>query len=248
MQLVDGLLRLRVVGHLHESEAARPARLAVGDDLSATNRAIFLEQLQEVIGRGIPGEVAYVNVLRHQNTFRDDQPPGNTRPPSRADVHPGSLATNWHGPGPNHSTDPAENPPPDDPLAACCFSGHPEGQRRDITSRPPLPRQWTADQETSWARNNVPSLAMITRGADRTDPVPPNPDPSLGIFRGSLYRQRGTPPSKNAEPEVAEIGKSTSRTLARGRDGSPDDHGPAPRGRLPCKQNCIPTAGTPVKR
>src|SRR5438132_5466275 len=35
VQLLDGLLRLRVVFHLHEAEAARASGLAVGNHLSA---------------------------------------------------------------------------------------------------------------------------------------------------------------------------------------------------------------------
>lgn len=69
MQAVDRRLSFRVVGHLDKPEPARPAGFAVRNDLCADYLPVLLKQLEQVVGRGIPREVADVNVLRHQRTF-----------------------------------------------------------------------------------------------------------------------------------------------------------------------------------
>src|SRR5262245_27424087 len=66
IQALDGLLRLRVVFHLDEPEAARPAGLAVGDHLDAGHLAELAEQLEQIVAGRIPHEVAHVDILRHQ--------------------------------------------------------------------------------------------------------------------------------------------------------------------------------------
>src|SRR5262249_11850849 len=63
---VDGLLGLGVIIHFDEPEAARTAGLAVGDDLGAGDFPVLLEKGQQVVGAGIPNEIANVNVLRHR--------------------------------------------------------------------------------------------------------------------------------------------------------------------------------------
>src|SRR5205085_223677 len=57
----DGLVA--AVLHLHEPEAARAARLPVGDDLGLGDPAVLPEQLAEVVRGGVEGEVADVDVL-----------------------------------------------------------------------------------------------------------------------------------------------------------------------------------------
>src|SRR5260370_37734377 len=61
----DGLLGLFVVTHFHEAESPGSAGLAVCDDLSLRPLAMLLEQGQQLVGRHVPGEVADMNVLRH---------------------------------------------------------------------------------------------------------------------------------------------------------------------------------------
>src|SRR5262249_17987158 len=63
VQGVDGRLRLGVVVHLDEAEAARAAGFAIGDDLGPSDRPVLLEQRQQVVGRGVPRQVADVDVL-----------------------------------------------------------------------------------------------------------------------------------------------------------------------------------------
>src|SRR5207245_5752193 len=68
---LDGLLRLRVVFHLHEAEAARASGLAVGNHLSAAHLAVLAEQFQEIVVGRVPHEIADIDILRHsEKPFR----------------------------------------------------------------------------------------------------------------------------------------------------------------------------------
>src|SRR5262249_43151976 len=55
--------------HRPARNAQAVAGRAVGDDLGPPHRPMFLEQGQQIVGRGIPCEVADINVLRHRRTF-----------------------------------------------------------------------------------------------------------------------------------------------------------------------------------
>src|SRR5262249_24519658 len=57
----DGLLA--PLAHLHEAEAPRAAGVPVADDLGAGDRAVRREQLAQVVGGGLEGQVADVDVL-----------------------------------------------------------------------------------------------------------------------------------------------------------------------------------------
>src|SRR5438876_7845050 len=65
VQFLDGLLRLRVVLHFDEAEAARASRLAVGDHLSAAYLAVLAEQFQQNTVDRIPHEIADIDYVRH---------------------------------------------------------------------------------------------------------------------------------------------------------------------------------------
>src|SRR5262249_5088683 len=84
--LVDGQRAALVVGpveggdrlvaalaHLYEGEAPRAAGVAVADDLGPGHAAVLAEDLQEVIGGGLEGEVSDVNVLAHHASFAGSQ-------------------------------------------------------------------------------------------------------------------------------------------------------------------------------
>src|SRR5262249_35282021 len=61
---VEGADRLvAAVGHLDEAEAARTAGFAVGDDLGTGHGAVLREQLAQVVGGRLEGQVADVDVL-----------------------------------------------------------------------------------------------------------------------------------------------------------------------------------------
>src|SRR5262249_59327527 len=55
---VDGLVA--ALGHLDAAEAARAAAFPVGDDLGAGDRAKRREQLTQVVGGGLAGQVGNV--------------------------------------------------------------------------------------------------------------------------------------------------------------------------------------------
>jgi hypothetical protein len=69
IQSLDCSLGFGIVLHFHETKAARPAGFLVHDHLSPIDRAVFLEQGQQIVCRGFPDQVADVNILRHRNTF-----------------------------------------------------------------------------------------------------------------------------------------------------------------------------------
>src|SRR5262249_30991165 len=77
VERLDRRRGLAVVGHFDEPEAPRAARLPVGDDLGLRHRPVLLEQTQQVVGAGIPDEIADVDVLRHRRSdpFRAPGPP-----------------------------------------------------------------------------------------------------------------------------------------------------------------------------
>jgi len=58
----DGRLRLRVIGHLHEAEAAGLAGKLVGDYSGRINLAVGAEKLPEVFVLAVKRKIAYVNV------------------------------------------------------------------------------------------------------------------------------------------------------------------------------------------
>ena len=65
---VDGALG--VVGvHFHEAEAARPSSLPIGDDLRVSHLPVRLEQRQQIVGTGLPRQIADVKSLRHANGY-----------------------------------------------------------------------------------------------------------------------------------------------------------------------------------
>src|SRR5205814_2122712 len=66
VEAIDRSLRFLVVVHDDEAEAARAARLSVRDHLRLAHRPVLPEQSQQVVGGGVPHEVAAVNVLRHR--------------------------------------------------------------------------------------------------------------------------------------------------------------------------------------
>src|SRR5262249_32057036 len=55
--------------HLHKTEAARTAGLAIGNHLRSRHIPVLLEQGQQVVGGGIPRKVADVDILRHLKTL-----------------------------------------------------------------------------------------------------------------------------------------------------------------------------------
>src|SRR5437764_366199 len=60
VERVDRGLGPGVVGHLDEAEAAAPVRHAVHDHLGRLDRAILLEELDQIIRRRVVGQVAHV--------------------------------------------------------------------------------------------------------------------------------------------------------------------------------------------
>src|SRR5262249_46403210 len=91
VEAIDRSLRFLVVVHDDEPEPARAARFSVRDHLRLGHRAVLSEQSQQVVGGGVPHEVADVNVLRHREKpfrARSGQPDfgprrRNCRPPPR---------------------------------------------------------------------------------------------------------------------------------------------------------------------
>jgi hypothetical protein len=75
VQRGDGLRP--ALAHLHEAEATRAARLAVGGDLGAVHGAVLAEELDQVVRRGGEGEVPDVDV--HVALSRS-KPAGGRRP------------------------------------------------------------------------------------------------------------------------------------------------------------------------
>jgi hypothetical protein len=67
-------LSLVVIGHFHETEAARATSFPIGDYLSPNYGAVAFEKCHKVVGSAFPRKVADINVLRHQRTFPG---PGN---------------------------------------------------------------------------------------------------------------------------------------------------------------------------
>src|SRR5262249_13266105 len=73
---VEGRDRLvGAVGHLHETEAAGAAGLAVADHLGPGHGAVLAEHLRQVVGGGREGQVAHVQVLAHRSSFAGPQAP-----------------------------------------------------------------------------------------------------------------------------------------------------------------------------
>src|SRR5262245_38391162 len=68
----DGLVS--PLGHLDEAEAARAPGVPVGHDLGTGDGAILREQLAQLIGGGLKGQVADVDVLAHENPLRAHRP------------------------------------------------------------------------------------------------------------------------------------------------------------------------------
>src|SRR5262249_24563897 len=66
--------------------------LAVSDDLGPRHRPVLLEQGQQVVGRGVPRQVADVDILRHRKKpFRAWSPEDHWRRPERARTTKGPL-------------------------------------------------------------------------------------------------------------------------------------------------------------
>src|SRR5262245_3829901 len=70
IQCIDGDIGLLVVAHLDESETSTPAAEPIDDHLTADDRSIRLEELHQVVARGLVREVPHVNVLRHVSISR----------------------------------------------------------------------------------------------------------------------------------------------------------------------------------
>src|SRR5262249_42012054 len=70
IERLDGRLGLVRGGHLNEAEAAGAAGIAVHDDLGPSHGAVALEELQQVVGRAAPGEIAHVDVRHTEEPFR----------------------------------------------------------------------------------------------------------------------------------------------------------------------------------
>ena len=76
----DRPLGFLIVFHFDEAETARASSVAVGDDLGAGYFPEFAEQIDEVVGRDPPNQVADIDVLSHSremNLSRADSQSGN---------------------------------------------------------------------------------------------------------------------------------------------------------------------------
>ena len=65
---LDGLLGLLVVGHFDETEAARAVGLAIDNHLGLDDGAELAEQFDQIIAGDAPGQVADVDILRHEKS------------------------------------------------------------------------------------------------------------------------------------------------------------------------------------
>ncbi len=59
----DGFQSLAVVAHFHESEAARPAGVAVGNDVYPVNGAILLKHSSDGTFGGVEAEISNKNIF-----------------------------------------------------------------------------------------------------------------------------------------------------------------------------------------
>ncbi len=62
VQVLDGRPRLVVIGHLHKSEASRPARVPIRNDSYGVDRAVSLEGFPDIVLARIEGHVPYVQL------------------------------------------------------------------------------------------------------------------------------------------------------------------------------------------
>ena len=63
IQSSDGFFSILVAGHLHKSEAARTAGVAVGHDAHAVDLSVGLEQLPQFVFVGIEAEIPHKDIL-----------------------------------------------------------------------------------------------------------------------------------------------------------------------------------------
>src|SRR5262245_16456189 len=98
VERLDGGVGFLVVRHFDESEPPRAVGLAVHDDLRAGHLPVLREDLEQVVRRAAPGQVADVDILRHtQRTLSRAGGLCPTRPPGRT----GPAAPQPHGRNPD---------------------------------------------------------------------------------------------------------------------------------------------------
>jgi hypothetical protein len=84
----DCPISFAVIFHFHEAEASRTPGLTVHDHLRPSDLAVLLKEVVQVVLRGIPNEIADIDILRHLKTF----PATNKRnTKTRADYQCGSV-------------------------------------------------------------------------------------------------------------------------------------------------------------
>jgi hypothetical protein len=89
VERLDGLLGLGIFIHLHKAESARAAGFAICDDLGTGDLAMLLKQGEKIVGRGIPDQVAYIDILSHHNIPFRAVPRRHTRREKRDRSKPG---------------------------------------------------------------------------------------------------------------------------------------------------------------
>src|SRR5262249_3751125 len=104
VQRIDRLVRRRVF-HFDETEAARTAGIAIGDDRGRTNVAVGREQLLEVTIRGAPRQISNVDLL-HSITPRPDDPDLTTCFGSRSTLPSTGLVLNRYDRGRDDASKP----------------------------------------------------------------------------------------------------------------------------------------------
>src|SRR5262249_12997009 len=66
---------ISAVLHFDEAEAARPAGLAVGNDLRTRYGAILAEGIAQIVGRGLERQIAHVKIRTHYQPLRSREGP-----------------------------------------------------------------------------------------------------------------------------------------------------------------------------
>ena len=74
VERINGLLRFAVVLHLDEAKTARAAGLPVRDHLGPPHRAVCLEQGRQFLIGNLPGQIAHIDILRHNQPFEPESP------------------------------------------------------------------------------------------------------------------------------------------------------------------------------
>src|SRR5262249_31781772 len=117
-----------VIFHFHEAESTRAACLTVHDHLRPRDLAVFLKQVVQVVLRGIPYQVADINVLSHLKTFpskpnkRAHQPHMQCTCESSSytvDRQPLASAAAVLAPGPLQHSRTRSNHPSSSPVGLC---------------------------------------------------------------------------------------------------------------------------------